>query len=101
MARCSAVERTALITGGTGGLGRAVVGAFAASGWRVVVPDVAPADLEGAEVVEADLTDVAEGARVVEIATGHEALPRRTRPFVQPGSVTPHGPSVAGVAAIR
>ncbi len=62
------VERSALITGGTGALGRAVVGAFVASGWQVVVPDLAPADLEGAEVVEADLTDAAEAARVVALA---------------------------------
>ena len=37
------MDRTVLITGGTGGLGRAVVAAFAADGWRVVVPDAAPA----------------------------------------------------------
>jgi NAD(P)-dependent dehydrogenase (short-subunit alcohol dehydrogenase family) len=71
------VERTALITGGTGGLGRAVVAAFAAGGHRVVVPDVAPVELEGAEVVAADLTDAAEAARVVEIATAREDAPLR------------------------
>jgi NAD(P)-dependent dehydrogenase (short-subunit alcohol dehydrogenase family) len=71
------VERTALITGGTGGLGRAVVAAFVAGGWRVVVPDKAPADLAGAEVVEADLSDPAEAARVVEFAAGHETAPLR------------------------
>jgi NAD(P)-dependent dehydrogenase (short-subunit alcohol dehydrogenase family) len=71
------VERTALITGGTGGLGRAVVAAFAAGGHRVVVPDVAPVELEGAEVVAADLTDPAEAARVVEIATAREDAPLR------------------------
>jgi NAD(P)-dependent dehydrogenase (short-subunit alcohol dehydrogenase family) len=71
------VERTALITGGTGGLGRAVVAAFAADGWRVVVPDVAPAPLHGAEVVEADLTDPGAVARVVETAAGHEWAPLR------------------------
>ena len=71
------MERTAIITGGTGGLGRAVVGAFVANGWRVVVPDVAPADLEGAEVVQADLTDPGEAARVVESAAGREAAPLR------------------------
>jgi NAD(P)-dependent dehydrogenase (short-subunit alcohol dehydrogenase family) len=72
-----AIDRTALITGGTGGLGRAVVAAFADGGWRVVVPDVAPADLEGAEVVAADLTDPNEAARVVEIAASREAEPLR------------------------
>jgi NAD(P)-dependent dehydrogenase (short-subunit alcohol dehydrogenase family) len=62
------VERTAIVTGGTGGLGRAVVAAFVADGWRVVVPDVAPAELAGAEVVEADLTEPGEAARVAGIA---------------------------------
>jgi NAD(P)-dependent dehydrogenase (short-subunit alcohol dehydrogenase family) len=52
-----AVERTVIITGGTGGLGRAVVGAFAANEWNIVVLDARPAELEGARVVEADLTD--------------------------------------------
>jgi NAD(P)-dependent dehydrogenase (short-subunit alcohol dehydrogenase family) len=51
------VERTVIITGGTGGLGRAVVGAFAANEWNIVVLDARPAELEGARVVEADLTD--------------------------------------------
>ena len=62
------MERTALITGGTGGLGRAVVAAFAADGWRVVVLDARPGELEGAEVVEADLTDAAAVARGVAAA---------------------------------
>jgi NAD(P)-dependent dehydrogenase (short-subunit alcohol dehydrogenase family) len=71
------MERTALITGGSGGLGRAVVGAFSANGWRVVVPDVAPKRLEGAEVVQADLTQPGEVASVVERAAGHEDAPLR------------------------
>jgi NAD(P)-dependent dehydrogenase (short-subunit alcohol dehydrogenase family) len=71
------VSRTALITGGTGGLGRAVVGAFVGNGWRVVVPDVAPAELEGAEVVEADLTDAGQVAGVVERAAAREDAPLR------------------------
>jgi NAD(P)-dependent dehydrogenase (short-subunit alcohol dehydrogenase family) len=71
------MDRTALITGGTGGLGRAVVGAFVGNGWRVVVPDVAPAELEGAEVVEADLTDAGQVASVVERAAAREDAPLR------------------------
>jgi NAD(P)-dependent dehydrogenase (short-subunit alcohol dehydrogenase family) len=71
------MDRTALITGGTGGLGRAVVGAFVGNGWRVVVPDVAPAELEGAEVVEADLTDARQVAGVVERAATREDAPLR------------------------
>jgi NAD(P)-dependent dehydrogenase (short-subunit alcohol dehydrogenase family) len=31
-------ERTVLVTGGTGGLGRSVVPALVADGWNVVVP---------------------------------------------------------------
>src|SRR5918994_467124 len=62
------MDRTALITGGAGGRGRAVVGAFVANGWRVVVPDAQPAELEGAQVVEADLTDPAAVARAVGVA---------------------------------
>jgi NAD(P)-dependent dehydrogenase (short-subunit alcohol dehydrogenase family) len=67
--------RTALITGGTGGLGRAVVAAFASNGWRVVVLDVRPADLEGAELVEADLTDPRDVARAVGAATADKDAP--------------------------
>jgi NAD(P)-dependent dehydrogenase (short-subunit alcohol dehydrogenase family) len=67
--------RTALITGGTGGLGRAVVAAFASNGWRVVVLDVRPADLEGAELVEADLTDPRDVARAVGAVTADKDAP--------------------------
>jgi NAD(P)-dependent dehydrogenase (short-subunit alcohol dehydrogenase family) len=62
------VERTVLITGGTGGLGRAVVSAFVANGWRVVVLDARPAELEGAEVLEADLTDPGAVAHAIDAA---------------------------------
>ena len=64
------VDRTALITGGTGGLGRAVVAAFASSCWNVVVLDKRDADMQGAEVVQADLTDAEDVARAVCAATG-------------------------------
>jgi NAD(P)-dependent dehydrogenase (short-subunit alcohol dehydrogenase family) len=75
------IESTALITGGTGGLGGAVTGAFVAAGWRVVVP-VLPrfmdsAQAPGAELVPADLTDVASVAGVVARATAEEAAPLR------------------------
>jgi NAD(P)-dependent dehydrogenase (short-subunit alcohol dehydrogenase family) len=86
------VERTVIVTGGTGGLGRSVVAAFVADGWRVVVPDVAPAELEGAEVVAADLTDAAEVARVVEGAgTPLHALVNLVGGFAadQPVATTP------------
>ena len=62
------MERTVLITGGTGGLGRAVVGAFVANEWRVVVLDARPAELEGAQVLQADLTHPGAVAEVVAAA---------------------------------
>jgi NAD(P)-dependent dehydrogenase (short-subunit alcohol dehydrogenase family) len=59
------MDRTVVITGGAGALGRAVVAAFVEDGWHVVVLDLRPAELEGAEVVEANLTDAADVARAV------------------------------------
>jgi len=70
-------QRLAPAARGDGGLGRAVVGAFAANNWRVVVPDVAPAELEGAEVVAADLTDAGQVAGVVERAAARDDAPLR------------------------
>jgi NAD(P)-dependent dehydrogenase (short-subunit alcohol dehydrogenase family) len=71
------MDRTAIITGGTGGLGRAVVSVFAANGWRVVVLDARTAELEGAEVVQADLTDPDAVGRAVAAATADEGAPLR------------------------
>jgi NAD(P)-dependent dehydrogenase (short-subunit alcohol dehydrogenase family) len=74
---CASVDRTVLITGGTGGLGRAVVAAFAANEWRVVVLDMRPAELQGAEVVEADLTDPDDVARAVRAGSTEQGAPLR------------------------
>ena len=71
------MDGTVVITGGTGALGRAVVAEFAAAGWRVVVFDLHAAELEGATVVEADLSDAAAVARAVEAATGGPGAPLR------------------------
>lgn len=77
------MERTALVTGGTGGLGTAVVDAFLADGWRVVVPWVAERELErvqerpGLELHRADLADPAEVAAVVDTAAGQSGAPLR------------------------
>jgi NAD(P)-dependent dehydrogenase (short-subunit alcohol dehydrogenase family) len=72
---------TALITGGRGGLGVAVVEAFLADGWRVVVPDILPGPHErlpaAAETLQADLTDPDDVARVVRHATGDSEQPLR------------------------
>jgi NAD(P)-dependent dehydrogenase (short-subunit alcohol dehydrogenase family) len=72
---------TALITGGTGGLGVSVVEAFLADGWRVVVPDILPGPHERlpaeTETVQADLTDPDDVARVVRLASGDGEQPLR------------------------
>jgi NAD(P)-dependent dehydrogenase (short-subunit alcohol dehydrogenase family) len=70
-------DRTVIVTGGTGALGRAVVAAFAANDWRVVVLDLRPAELDGAEVVEVDLTDPADVARAVASGTAEPGAPLR------------------------
>lgn len=75
--------RTALVTGGTGGLGTAVVERLLDDGWRVVVPWVAERELEriqprdGLELVEADLFDAAAVAAVVARAGEDAAAPLR------------------------
>ncbi len=72
---------TALITGGTGGLGASVVEAFLADGWRVVVPWIVGGERErlpeGAEAVEADLVDPDDVARVVRVASDDDGAPLR------------------------
>ena len=73
--------RTALITGGTGGLGVAVVESFLDAGWRVVVPHKRGGTEErlsgAAEPVEADLTDPDDVARAVRVAAGNAERPLR------------------------
>src|ERR1700754_4791231 len=69
-------ERTVLVTGGAGGLGRAVVEALVADSWRVVVPVEAGSDLAPAEhvsTVVADLTDPDDVARAVRATEGSDA----------------------------
>ena len=77
------MDRTAIVTGGTGGLGSAVVKTFLDDGWRVVVPWVAERELErvpereGCELVQADLFDADAVANVVNTACGFEGAPLR------------------------
>src|SRR3954452_11565591 len=72
------MERTAIVTGGTGGLGAAVTGTLLDGGFRVVVPWFAERELgrvkehERLELVQADLTDVDSAANVG--ATGGASL---------------------------
>jgi len=77
------MDRTALVTGGTGGLGTAVVSRLLAGGWRVVVPWIAERELERLEPVpglvltRADLFDPKEVAGVVAVAAGERDAPLR------------------------
>ena len=72
---------SAIVTGGTGGLGTAVVEALLGAGWRVVVPWVAEKELsrlperDGLELVQADLFDPDAVAGVVSAATGVATAP--------------------------
>jgi len=72
-------DRTVLVSGGTGGLGSAVVDAFADAGWRVVVPDVAPggAARDGVDRVTADLADPDDVARVMRTVVADPGAPLR------------------------
>jgi NAD(P)-dependent dehydrogenase (short-subunit alcohol dehydrogenase family) len=76
-------DRTILVTGGTGALGSAVVGAFLDAGWRAAVTWVDPKELErvterdGLVLIEADLFDEQAVERAVAEAAGDEAAPLR------------------------
>ena len=78
-----AADRSALVTGGTGGLGAAVVTRLLDDGWRVVVPWVAERELEraeqrdGLELVQADLFEQQAVANATALAAGSEAAPLR------------------------
>ncbi|HVL97538.1 MAG TPA: SDR family NAD(P)-dependent oxidoreductase [Solirubrobacteraceae bacterium] len=75
--------RTALVTGGTGGLGTAVTATLLAQGWRVVVPWIEERELErlperdGLELVHADLFDPDAVAACVERAAADPDAPLR------------------------
>jgi NAD(P)-dependent dehydrogenase (short-subunit alcohol dehydrogenase family) len=75
------MERTVIITGGTGGLGAAVVTRLLDDGWRAVVPWVAEHELErvrqreGLTLVQADLFDPEAVAKVVAAASADPAAP--------------------------
>jgi NAD(P)-dependent dehydrogenase (short-subunit alcohol dehydrogenase family) len=77
------MECSAIVTGGTGGLGAGVVRRLLDDGWRVVVPWVAESELErvqnreGLELVEADLFEASAVDQVVAMASADEARPLR------------------------
>ena len=73
------MARSALITGGTGGLGSAVTRAFLDAGWRVVVPLHDESERGNVEAHErlvlepADLLHLASTAAVAQLAAGEDA----------------------------
>ena len=75
------MSKTALITGGTGGLGAAVTSRLLNEGWRVVVPWIAEQELErvsphdGLELVRADLFAPEGVADAIATATQDERAP--------------------------
>lgn len=77
------MKGTALVTGGTGGLGTAVTEALLADGWRVVVPWIVESELDrldavsSLELVQADLTDPGQAALCVDQAARDASVPLR------------------------
>jgi NAD(P)-dependent dehydrogenase (short-subunit alcohol dehydrogenase family) len=75
------MERTAIVTGGTGGLGSAVVLRLIDDGWRVVVPWIVEHELErveareGLELIKADLFAPEDVAAVAELAATQAGAP--------------------------
>ena len=75
------MTRTAIVSGGTGGLGAAVVKRLLADGWRVVVPWVAERELErvqeseGLELVRADLFEADDVRGVAELGARDREAP--------------------------
>lgn len=74
---------TALVTGGSGGLGTGVTRAFLDAGWRVVVPWIAEAELErlgsheSLVTVRADLFDPESTRAAVQVAAADPDAPLR------------------------
>jgi NAD(P)-dependent dehydrogenase (short-subunit alcohol dehydrogenase family) len=77
------MQSSAIVTGGTGGLGAAVVARLLDDGWRVVVPWIVEEELsrveerEGLELVQADLFDADAVGSVMSLAAGDSQAPLR------------------------
>jgi NAD(P)-dependent dehydrogenase (short-subunit alcohol dehydrogenase family) len=77
------MNRTAIVTGGTGGLGSAVVARLRDDGWRVVVPWILERELErvdahdSVELIQADLFSPAAVSEVIGAASGRDDAPLR------------------------
>ncbi|MBV9917474.1 MAG: SDR family NAD(P)-dependent oxidoreductase [Solirubrobacterales bacterium] len=73
------MDRTAIVTGGSGGLGAAVVARLLEESWRVVVPWIAETELErlpkrdGLELIQADLFEPEAAGALVAAADGDDA----------------------------
>jgi len=77
------MRQSAIVTGGTGGLGSAVVARLLDDGWRVVVPWIVESELsrvqerEGLELVQADLFDDDMVSAVVALGAKQAEAPLR------------------------
>ena len=77
------MQRTAIVTGGTGGLGSAVVARLLDDGWRVVLPWIVERELERIDqreeldLIRADLFDADAVADVISLAAGSNEAPLR------------------------
>jgi NAD(P)-dependent dehydrogenase (short-subunit alcohol dehydrogenase family) len=77
------MQSTVIVSGGTGGLGAAVVSRLLDGGWRAVVPWIVERELERVqrhdrlELVQADLFDPEAVAAVAELGCRDEAAPLR------------------------
>jgi NAD(P)-dependent dehydrogenase (short-subunit alcohol dehydrogenase family) len=77
------MERTAIVTGGTGGLGSAVVERLLADGWRAIVPWIMEGELERLparehlDLINADLFDPDSVKHVVATAAADPGAPLR------------------------
>jgi NAD(P)-dependent dehydrogenase (short-subunit alcohol dehydrogenase family) len=77
------MRTSAIVTGGTGGLGSAVVERLLEDGWHVVVPWIVEEELDrlaprdGLELVRADLFEPADAGHVVATATADPDCPLR------------------------
>ncbi len=77
------MHSTAIVTGGTGGLGTAVVGRLLDDGWRVVAPWIVEQELKrverrrGLELVKADLFERGAVEEVAELAARSRSAPLR------------------------
>ena len=97
-------DRTIVISGGSGGMGRAIAARFVAEGARVYLCDIDRAALaetvaqlgERATAVEADVTRVADCARAVETAAGATG---RLDLLINAAGVWTEGPSEAASEA--